>query len=266
MLPMFKRAKILPYRQTILQCVDRFIDTQLEDQHTYTDLVLQCQTLLLNIIALIAFDCDLDAVVDSPLRVAFEDFAYYVAQFSMALWLPRWLGKIYLKLNWKYQRAHRLLRELAQQIVEQEQNKKNESENERPKNLIASLVSSLNEQANDEQTSSGLNQAEMFDEVLTAIVAGSETTSTALSWLIFCMTKYPEVQQRIKQELKQHDILMGESSLTPEILDALVYCECVTKEVWSYVQLLFVIFLYFFFYKGSSISTCGCSNSTHSYM
>jgi pentalenene oxygenase len=238
MLPMFKRAKILPYRQTIVQCVDRFIDTQLEDKHIYTDLVGRCQLLVLNIIALIAFDYDLETAVDSPLRVAFEDFAYYAAQFSMALWLPRWLGKVYLKLNWKYQRALRLLRELSQQIVEQEQNKKNENENERPKNLIASLVSSLNEQANDEQTSSGLNQVEMFDEVLTAIVAGSETTSTALSWFIFYMTKYPQVQQNIKQELEQHNIFMEESSLTPEILDTLVYCDCVTKEVSLYIIVL----------------------------
>jgi cytochrome P450 len=247
MLPMFKRSKILPYRETILQCVDRFIDTQLEDKHIYTDLVGRCQSLVLNIIALIAFDYDLEAAVDSSLTVAFEDFAYYVAQFSMALWLPRWLGKLYLKLNWKYQRALRLLRELAQQIVEQEQNKKNESENERPKNLIASLVSSLNEQANDEQISSGLNQDEMFDEVLTAIVAGSETTSTALSWFIFYMTKYPHVQQKIKQELEQHNIFMGESSLTPETLDALVYCDCVTKEVLSYTLSFIFILCYRFF-------------------
>ncbi len=89
-------------------------------------------------------------------KTCFEDFAYYTAQLSMALWLPCWLGKLYLRLNWKYQRTHRLLRKLAEQIIEQEQNKKNESENERPKNLIASLVSSLNEQSNDEQTSSDL--------------------------------------------------------------------------------------------------------------
>jgi pentalenene oxygenase len=246
MLPMFKRAKIMPYQETILHCVDRFIDTHLEDKHIYTDLVLRCQSLLLNIIALIAFDYDLDAAVDSPLRLAFEDFAYYTAQFSMALWLPRWLGKLYLRLNWKYQRAHRLLRKLAEQIVEQEQNKTNESENLRPKNLIASLVSSLNEQANDAQTSSGLTQAEMFDEVLTAIVAGSETTSTALSWFIFYMSKHPEIQQRIKQELEEHNLVMGDnahsSSLTPETLDALVYCDCVAKEVFSCALSSIIVF------------------------
>ncbi|CAF4002560.1 unnamed protein product, partial [Didymodactylos carnosus] len=107
------------------------------------------------------------------------------------------------KLNWKYQRAHRILRELSKQIVEQEQNKQNDIESQRPKNLIASLVSSLNEQANDEQISSGLTQEEIFDEVLMAITAGTETTAKVLAWFIFYMSKYPRVQQRIRQELKE---------------------------------------------------------------
>ncbi|CAF4322973.1 unnamed protein product, partial [Rotaria sordida] len=73
----------------------------------------------------------------------------------------------------------RILRELSEQIVEQEQNKHNDCESQRPKNLITPLVSSLNKQANDEQISSSLIQTEIFDEVLMAITAGTETTSKA---------------------------------------------------------------------------------------
>ncbi|CAF0789614.1 unnamed protein product [Rotaria sordida] len=235
MLPMFKRAKIVHYLETILHCTDQFIDKHLDDNHTYTDLTLRCQSLLMNIIAFIAFDHDLEAQIDSSCARALQDFIYYAGQFMMTAWLPRWLGKLYLKLNWKYQRAHRVLRELSEQIVEQEQNKHNDSESQRPKNLIASLVSSLNEQANDEQISSGLTQAEIFDEVLMAITAGTETTATALSWFMFYMSKHPRVQQRIKQELKEHDLAMGDNAhsslLNLETLDSLVYCDCVTKEV-----------------------------------
>ncbi|CAF4146802.1 unnamed protein product [Rotaria sordida] len=151
----------------------------------------------------------------------------------MTAWLPRWLGKLYLKLNWKYQRAHRILRELSEQIVEQKQNKHNDCETQRPKNLIVSLVSSLNEQANDEQISSSLIQAEIFDEVLMAITAGTETTSKALSWFMFYMSKHPRVQQRIKQDLKEHDLVMGDnahsSSLSIETLESLVYYDCVLR-------------------------------------
>jgi cytochrome P450 len=78
-----------------------------------------------------------------------------------------------------------------------------------------------------------------------AIAAGSETTATALSWFIFYMTKYPRVQQRIKQELEEHGLLMEDNAhsslLTQEILDALVYCDCVTKEVCSYILFSIVV-------------------------
>ncbi|CAF3885532.1 unnamed protein product, partial [Didymodactylos carnosus] len=68
-----------------------------------------------------------------------------------------------------------------------------------------------------------------------AITAGTETTAKVLAWFIFYMSKYPRVQQRIRQELKEHDILMGDNAhsslLSLETLDSLVYCDCVTKEV-----------------------------------
>ncbi|CAF4705556.1 unnamed protein product, partial [Rotaria sp. Silwood2] len=103
-------------------------------------------------------------------------------------------------------------------------------------NLIASLVSSLNEQANDEHISSGITGAEMFDEVLMMIIAGYETTSAALSWFIFFASKNSHVQQRMKDELREHHLLMTDDltstpPLTPENIASLTYCECVTKEV-----------------------------------
>ncbi|CAF1334181.1 unnamed protein product [Rotaria sordida] len=64
--------------------------------------------------------------------------------------------------------------------------------------------------ANDQQISLGLTRSEMFDEILTILTAGYETTSTALTWFRFYMSKYPQVQQRMKEELCQHNLLMRE--------------------------------------------------------
>ncbi|CAF4256343.1 unnamed protein product, partial [Rotaria sordida] len=134
------------------------------------------------------------------------------------------------------QRAYRLIHELSEKLVEEEQKKESEMENQRPKNLIASLVSSLNEEANDEQASSGLTRVEIFDEILMMILAGYETTSTALSWFIVFVSKNPQVQQKMKEELREHHLLMTDDlkyvpQLTEENLASLIHCECVTKEV-----------------------------------
>lgn len=71
----------------------------------------------------------------------------------------------------------------------------------------------------------------MLQELLTFLVAGSETTSTALSWFIYYMSKYPQVQQKIKDELVntgcQSDLLLNR-------LDSLVYLDCVINETLRY--------------------------------
>ncbi|MFN9660580.1 MAG: cytochrome P450 [Cyanobacteriota bacterium] len=46
-----------------------------------------------------------------------------------------------------------------------------------------------------------LTDAELRDELLTLLVAGHETTATALSWALYWLASLPEVQQRLRQEL-----------------------------------------------------------------
>ncbi|CAF1445641.1 unnamed protein product [Rotaria sp. Silwood1] len=236
LLPMLKRAKIIGYLERIVQCADRFIDRNLHSSQVHGNLISSCQSFTMNVIGLIGFDNDFDIHVNSSIKKAFQDLISHAVLLVNTPWIPRWLEKIYLKYNWNYQKAYRLIHELAEKLVEEEQNKQSDIENERPKNLIASLVSSLNEQANDEHTSSGITRAEMFDEILMMILLGYETTSTALSWFIFFASKNPQVQQRMKDELREHHLLMTDDltdapPLTSENLASLTYCECVTKEV-----------------------------------
>ncbi|CAF2666145.1 unnamed protein product [Rotaria sp. Silwood2] len=63
------------------------------------------------------------------------------------------------------------------------------------------------------------------------LVAGFETTASAVAWFIYLMSKHPRVQQRIKTEL------MGDNNkqdLSLDRLDSLVYLDCVLKEVLRY--------------------------------
>lgn len=251
MVPMFKRAKMITHLDTILKCADRFIDQNLRDGEIHRNLGSCCQSVTMNVIGFIGFDYDFDNITDSQLKIAFEDFLSYAVLIMMIPWAPRWLSKLYLKLNGKYQRTRRFIREVSEKIIEEEQNKQHETENQKPKNLIASLVSSLNENASDEQISSGLTRGEMLDEVLLSIMAGYGTTSSALSWFIFFLSKNPQVQQRMKEELREHNLVMTDDAecippLTEEKLASLIYCECVTKEVGCLrrVSIIFPIFFY----------------------
>ena len=64
------------------------------------------------------------------------------------------------------------------------------------------------------------------------LIAGSESTSSVLAWFIHLMSKYPQVQQKIKAELKDNDSL---DHLSIDRLDSLVYLDCVINEVLRYI-------------------------------
>ncbi len=74
----------------------------------------------------------------------------------------------------------------------------------------------------------GLSRSEVINEVLLFLVAGYETTSTALSWFIYLMSKNPRIQQKIKAELRGED---DRQDFSVDRLDSFVYLDCVIKEV-----------------------------------
>ncbi len=80
--------------------------------------------------------------------------------------------------------------------------------------------------AQDEQ-GSGLSDAELRDELMTALVAGHETTATALAWAFERVLLHPAIYGRLKQEVQQ----AGGKSAPPEKLAALPYLDATVKEV-----------------------------------
>ncbi|CAF1486120.1 unnamed protein product [Rotaria sordida] len=66
--------------------------------------------------------------------------------------------------------------------------------------------------------------------VLGLILAGYNTTANILAWFMYYASKNPEVQQKIKEELKQHNITKETSldDLNPR--DQCKYIDCVINE------------------------------------
>jgi len=67
--------------------------------------------------------------------------------------------------------------------------------------------------------------------MLVFLVAGFETTATALTWFIYLMSKNSRVQQKIKAELRESS---DRQNLSLDQLDSLVYLDCVIKELLRY--------------------------------
>lgn len=77
----------------------------------------------------------------------------------------------------------------------------------------------------------GLSREEVVGEMLLLLSAGYGTTSAALVWFIFLMSKYLHVQNKLKKELSQYD----HQRLSMEQLDSLVYLDSVLRELFRFV-------------------------------
>lgn len=119
--------------------------------------------------------------------------------------------------NRRFKKAMSILDALVYDII-REQRRKGEDSGD----LISMLVA-----ARDEETGEGMSDAQLRDEVMTAIIAGHETTAAALSWAWALLSGAPEVRRRLEEEA---DNVLGESSADFEDYQSLHYAQAVFKE------------------------------------
>jgi len=67
----------------------------------------------------------------------------------------------------------------------------------------------------DEETSAGMDDQQLRDEVLTLIFAGHETTAVALSWIWYVLSTHPAVLNRLHTELD--NVLGGRVPTIPDL-------------------------------------------------
>jgi cytochrome P450 len=63
---------------------------------------------------------------------------------------------------------------------------------------------------------------------MTFLLAGHETTSVAMAWVVYMMSQHPDIHQKVVDEI---DRVMGDSTeVTMEKVDKMTYLENVIKE------------------------------------
>ncbi|KAF7341712.1 hypothetical protein MSAN_02069600 [Mycena sanguinolenta] len=94
----------------------------------------------------------------------------------------------------------------------------------RARDLLSLLVKANTEK--DLPANQRLSDEDVIAQVPTFLVAGHETTSTAVAWALFALTQKPDVQTRLREEL------LGASTDRPTMdeLNALPYLDCVVRE------------------------------------
>jgi len=81
--------------------------------------------------------------------------------------------------------------------------------------------------ARDEATGEGLSDDQVRDEAVTMLLAGSETTSTLLSWVFHVLGQRPDLEARLHAEA---DEVLGDGPMTLEQIGRLAYARRVISE------------------------------------
>jgi cytochrome P450 len=76
------------------------------------------------------------------------------------------------------------------------QSRRKQSADERD-DLLSMLIS-----ATEEETGRGMTDEQLRDEVMTIFVAGHETTANAMAWLLYLVSKHPEVEEKLVAEIE----------------------------------------------------------------
>jgi cytochrome P450 len=179
------------------------------------DMAAEMNELALEIIAKLVFDVDVsgDAV---RLRDAVHVFRNDMQrEVSLPVVLPDWLP---LPSKIRQRRAVRIVDDLIWQQIRERRTAGVEKND-----ILAQMLAA----AAAVHPGSPISDAEIRDEAATLFVAGHDTTSAALAWFWYLLSRYPEAERRVLAEV---DSVLGDRPATSEDVPRLRYLEMVIRE------------------------------------
>ncbi len=81
--------------------------------------------------------------------------------------------------------------------------------------------------ARDDESGQGMSEKQLRDEIMTIFLAGHETTADTLTWTFYMLSQYPEIREKLQQELAA--VLNGQLP-SPADFPKLVYTQKVIQE------------------------------------
>jgi cytochrome P450 len=190
MQPMFHRQKVAGFGALMTECTLEMLDRwrRRAQQQEVFDVAQEMMRLTLHIVGRALLSMDLTAqadVIGRNMTIANEGFGD-MGLSAFVPWLPT-------PDNVRFNKAARALRKIVLDII---------AERRRDGRDHGDLLSMLLE-VRDEETGEAMNDEQLRDEVLTLILAGHETTATALSWTWYLLSQNPDAERKLHAELDQ---------------------------------------------------------------
>lgn len=214
MQPTFHRQKIAGLGALMADCTLQMLERwrQRAERQEQFDVASEMMRLTLQIVGRALLSIDLTAQADligRNMTIANERFG----EMGLSAFVP-WMPT---PGNIRFRKAAAALRNIVLQII---------AERRRDGRDYADLLSMLLA-VRDEDTGEGMDDEQLRDEVLTLILAGHETTATALSWTWYLLSQNPAAEAKLHAELDR--VLGGRPASVPD-LPNLTYTAMVIDE------------------------------------
>jgi cytochrome P450 len=159
----------------------------------------------LDIIGQAGFGTDINSLENpqTPIRQAYRlVFAFDIGSrilHGMQAFIPS-TKYIPAKMNRDIEVARNIILNKATDII---QEKQGQAEADTKHNDIIALISrdNLKKKTDGEE---GLSLETMRDQVMTFLGAGHDTTATGVAWTLHLLAKYPKIQSRLREEIRQY--------------------------------------------------------------
>ncbi|CAG8695500.1 34193_t:CDS:2 [Gigaspora margarita] len=196
------------------------IGNKKEERITITALI---PNITLDIIGLVGFNYEFNSTTsDSELAQAYHSLIDRSPSPLVDAFLAHipFIMKIPNEMTNRFFDSIKIINKISEKLVIEQKNAPIQG-----KDLLSLLVKSNEKLPADEQ----LTHNELVSQVMTLLIAGHETTSTALSWALHYLAKHPDAQDRLRKELVGVFIDRDHVPTFDEI-DHLKYLDCVLKE------------------------------------
>jgi cytochrome P450 len=211
--PLFTSRRVAGYADAMSDQVGELVRRWQGAPSRELDLHDQMTQLTLRTVCRILFGGDVERILPVVQR-SFGPLGEAVRRRAMAPLRPPvgWPTPV----NWRLARAQLALYEVCDQIIARRRASGSGGEQD----LVGLLLAARDD-------GSGLSDAEIRDQVLIFLLAGHETTSTALTFTLDLLGRHPEVQRRVRAEV---DEVLGDRTPTAGDVPALALTTRTLKE------------------------------------
>ncbi|BAZ16029.1 cytochrome P450 [Calothrix sp. NIES-4071] len=215
MQPVFHQKYIEGFFSVMLSCTESLLQQfGKKPDGEVIDIANAMMPLTLKIAGLTLFSTDIsdeESVFGKAFRTGFEFISYKMNNLPTApMWAPT-------PRNVRFRQALQTLDDLVFDIINKR--RQNPTDNH---DLLSLLLA-----ASYEVTGEGMTDKQLRDEVITLLVAGHETVSSALSWTWYILGQHLDISANLQNELQA--VLNG-SSLTYDKLSQLQYTRRIIDE------------------------------------